>query len=211
MAAAIDQGVPCGSTERGAQQGPVWLFAYGSLIFKVDFPFIERRRASVMHWQRRFWQGSHDHRGTPEAPGRVVTLVRRQGERCDGVAYLVAPSVFAHLDHRERNGYVRAGEALHFDDDSSSPGVMYIADDQNPAFLGPAPEPEIARHIARCSGPSGPNRDYLLGLAQALREICADDAHVFALERLLQAELAMPPAAGSGPVRGQRQLAAEPF
>lgn len=174
----------------------VWLFAYGSLLFKIDFPFIERRAASVLHWQRRFWQGSHDHRGTPEAPGRVVTLVRQPGQRCEGVAYLVEPAVFAHLDHRERNGYVRVSEALHFDDAEAVEGVVYIADERNEAFLGPAPEAEIARHIARCSGPSGPNGDYLLGLAQALRELCAHDAHVFALERLLQQELsnAMAPA-----------------
>ena len=47
----------------------VWLFGYGSLIYKADFPYIERRPASIEGWTRRFWQGSHEHRGTPMAPG----------------------------------------------------------------------------------------------------------------------------------------------
>src|SRR5581483_11846825 len=66
----------------------MWIFAYGSLIFRPDFPWIERRRAFVRGWARRFWQGSPDHRGVPEAPGRVVTLVARDGF-CGGCAYRI--------------------------------------------------------------------------------------------------------------------------
>jgi hypothetical protein len=85
----------------------VWLFGYGSLIFKADFPYIERRPASIAGWTRRFWQGSHDHRGTEAAPGRVATLVEQAGAHTAGMAYLITPEVFAHLDHREKNGYLR--------------------------------------------------------------------------------------------------------
>ena len=91
----------------------VWLFGYGSLIFKVDFPFIDRRVASIRDWSRRFWQGSHDHRGTEEKPGRVVTLIADPDAVCEGMAYLVEPQVFEHLDVR---GEKRLS-ALYYGDD----------------------------------------------------------------------------------------------
>ena len=163
----------------------VWLFGYGSLIFKADFPYLERRPASIRGWARRFWQGSHDHRGTPAAPGRVLTLVESPGTVCAGMAYSVAPSVFDHLDVREKNGYLRFSTPMTFADGGHEEGLVYIATEDNAAFLGPAPEAAIARQIAASHGPSGPNRDYLLNLAEALRELGAEDEHVFALERHL--------------------------
>jgi cation transport protein ChaC len=163
----------------------VWLFGYGSLIYKADFPYLERRPASIANWTRRFWQGSHDHRGTPEAPGRVVTIIEEPGAVCHGMAYLVTPEVFAHLDHREKNGYLRLTIAITFEDGDSVEGLVYIATPDNTAFLGAASEQEIARHIARAAGPSGPNSDYLNHLAAALRELGRHDQHVFEIERHL--------------------------
>ncbi len=84
----------------------VWLFGYGSLIFKVDFPYLESRPASIRGWSRRFWQGSHDHRGTQNNPGRVVTLIEDRDAVCGGIAFLVGASVFNQLDVREKNGYL---------------------------------------------------------------------------------------------------------
>ncbi len=165
---------------------PTWVFGYGSLIYKVDFPYLERRIASITGWQRRFWQGSHDHRGTPDAPGRVVTLIPASAELCRGVAYKVEHSVFEHLDFREKNGYQRIPipitlEAPH----ESAAGVVYVADRDNVAYLGPVPMPQLANHIAASHGPSGSNRDYVLQLAEALRELGDNDPHVLALEALL--------------------------
>ncbi|RUO35793.1 gamma-glutamylcyclotransferase [Aliidiomarina sanyensis] len=157
----------------------VWVFGYGSLIFKADFPYIERRAARIDNWQRRFWQGSHDHRGTPEAPGRVLTLVEVPGTTCRGMAYKVTPDVFAHLDHREKNGYLRFETAFHFDDGTEAQGLVYIATEENEAWLGPASEHDIAAHIAKSEGPSGPNDEYVLRLAEALRAMDEDDPHVF--------------------------------
>ena len=82
-----------------------WIFAYGSLIWRPDFAFVDRRRVHLPGFTRRFWQGSHDHRGTPDAPGRVVTLIQDEQASCHGMAYLINDeAVFRALDHREKNG-----------------------------------------------------------------------------------------------------------
>jgi len=99
-----------------------------SLCWKTEFPFAEKFDAVLPGWSRLFLQNSMDHRGTPAAPGRVVTLVRpgldldmaAQGAalRADatagvnGVVYRVADAdaaaVLANLDFREKGGYTRA-------------------------------------------------------------------------------------------------------
>lgn len=164
----------------------VWLFGYGSLIYKADFPYLQRKPAFIHGWQRRFWQGSHDHRGTPQAPGRVATLIETPGARCAGMAYEVTPDTFEHLDHREKNGYLRVFTALHWlDEPGEAQGLVYLASADNEAWLGPATEAEIAAHIARSEGPSGPNSEYLLKLAEALRQLDEQDEHVFAIEQAL--------------------------
>ncbi|WP_328188165.1 gamma-glutamylcyclotransferase [Marinobacter sp. OP 3.4] len=161
----------------------VWLFGYGSLIYKVDFPYLERRVASIQGWARRFWQGSHDHRGTPASPGRVATLVEAPGETCVGMAYRVSPDTFEHLDHREKNGYLRFFTPMTFADGGHAEGLVYVAGPDNAAFLGPAPLDEMAEHIARSHGPSGTNSEYLLHLARALEDLGAMDEHVAGLAR----------------------------
>ncbi len=163
-----------------------WVFGYGSLIWKQDFPYHEARRARIDGWTRRFWQGSHDHRGDADDPGRVVTLVESPGEACYGRAFLVGHDVFEHLDHREKNGYERHELAIHFADESVA-GVTYVAATDNHAFLGDAPPGEMVAQIRRCSGESGRNLDYVIELAHALRELGIEDPHVFELERLVLA------------------------
>lgn len=163
-----------------------WVFGYGSLIWRQDFPFLEARPASVRDWARRFWQGSHDHRGVVDAPGRVVTLVEAPGERCYGRAFLVEERVFEHLDHREKNGYERLDLPVIFDDGAAT-ATTYVAPIGNGAYLGPAPLDDMIAQIERSAGESGSNREYVLELARALEELGADDPHVRALARRLEA------------------------
>ncbi len=153
-------------------------------MWRQDFPFLDVRPAYVAGWTRRFWQGSHDHRGVQTEPGRVLTLIEAPGERCYGRAFLVEPEVFEYLDYREKNGYERYTVDTFFNDAQAS-GVVYIAATNNFAFLGDAPLDQIAAHISRSAGPSGTNIDYLLELARTLRQLNISDPHVFDIEALV--------------------------
>jgi cation transport regulator ChaC len=174
---------------------PLWIFGYGSLIWRPTFLFVERVPARLRGWTRRFWQGSTDHRGVPGAPGRVVTLVRDAEGSVDGVAFRIdeldRDEVLAHLDHREKGGYARHDVRLEALDGSAVfPAIVYVATEGNEDWLGPAPLDEIADTVSRARGPSGPNDEYVHRLAEALRELGAHDAHVTELDALLVARRA---------------------
>ncbi|OKL56892.1 hypothetical protein UA08_08042 [Talaromyces atroroseus] len=105
--------------------GDLWVFGYGSLIWKPPPHFDKRVPGYISGYVRRFWQASTDHRGTPEQPGRVVTVIERSfWETLDdpqnhlessatstiwGAAYHIpashAEEVHDYLDVREIDGY----------------------------------------------------------------------------------------------------------
>ena len=97
--------------------------------------------------------------------------------------------MLASLDQREKGGYAR--HMLPVELGTGSEGVplalTYVATPDNPDYLGPAGLHEIASQVLRAAGPSGENVEYVVRLAAALREMDADDPHVFALEDLLRA------------------------
>jgi len=185
------------STERGpTERGPLWIFGYGSLIWRPDFVWAERRTARVTDRARRFWQGSHDHRGVPGAPGRVVTLVPEPGGRCEGMAWRIADEraeeTLARLDHREKDGYVRERLVLHLDDGRRVTATTWVASPLNPSWLGPAPLDELAATIRSSAGPSGTNADYVLSLADGLERLGFADPHVAELATRLRRSQASP-------------------
>jgi cation transport protein ChaC len=170
----------------------VWIFGYGSLVWRPSIDFEERRAAYVTGWSRRFWQGSTDHRGVPGAPGRVVTLVPDEEQRCWGMAYRVGTGVrhrvLEELDYREQGGYERHQVEIRFAEDRLEPvaGLVYIATPSNPNYLGPASLVEMAAQVLSSTGPSGSNVEYVERLAAALVDMGAEDEHVFALRRQLE-------------------------
>ncbi|KAK1826140.1 ChaC-domain-containing protein [Podospora conica] len=186
-----------------------WLFGYGSLIWKPPPHFDRRVPGYVTGYVRRFWQASQDHRGTPTAPGRVVTLISRSfwsqltdhhdsaPERVWGVAYRIVPERVAevkdYLDIREINGYTIHYTPFH--PSSGAPSIrtlVYIGTPDNDQFVGPQDPQALAEHIARSAGPSGPNVDYLFGLEAALAALGPEsgDEHVRDLAERVRAVVA---------------------
>ena len=109
-----------------------------------------------------------------------------------GVAYKVhpqdVPEVMDYLNHREKDGYTTMKLLFYpSPDHNAQPFItlMYIATTNNPMFLGPAPIEAIAKQVVKSRGPSGCNTEYVLNLAQAMREITpwTWDDHLFALEK----------------------------
>ncbi len=161
-----------------------WLFGYGSLIWRPGFPPDAQVFGEVYGFDRRFYQGSPDHRGTAAFPGRVVTLLPAAATaRVFGVALKIPlkdrATILAALEVREQAGYERLDVTLHPRDDTPPINAFtFVATAENANFLGEQPAAAMAERIGRAHGQSGPNRDYLLGLHASLREHSVVDPHV---------------------------------
>lgn len=168
----------------------IWLFGYGSLMWKTGFDYEESRLALLRNHARRFWQGSEDHRGVPGAPGRVATLVHAPGEDCWGMAYRLhadqLDEILISLDYREKGGYEREVITIELHGGGAAKGLTYFATSDNPHYLGHAPNHDIARQIATSHGPSGSNKEYILRLSHVLTRHQVQDRHVSDLAELVR-------------------------
>ncbi|KAJ6848281.1 gamma-glutamylcyclotransferase 2-3 [Iris pallida] len=168
----------------------MWVFGYGSLIWKAGFNYDGKLFGCIKGYRRVFYQGSTDHRGTPEFPGRTVTLEPLDGQVCWGVAYKVSGEenekiALSYLEVREKQYDTKVYLDFYTDPNSIIPEVtgvlVYVASPDkriNENYLGPAPLEEMAKQIVQAEGPSGPNRDYLFQLEEALNQLGCEDTHV---------------------------------
>jgi len=167
-----------------------WIFGYGSLVWRPGFRHLARRAGWIQGWSRRLWQRSTDHRGTPEAPGRVATLVPVADARCGGAVYHIdaadLPSAIDALHVREQQGYEVIELDVQLDDGSTVSAVTWIAPADNPYFAGGESDAAIADVVRRSHGPSGSNIEYVLELERALTALGCSDPHVTAVARLLR-------------------------
>ena len=154
-----------------------WVFGYGSLMWRPDFPHLERHFGVVHGFHRAFCVYSHVHRGTRERPGLVLGL--DNGGSCKGVAYRVraadAESVVEYLMRREmatrvympRWVTVRIG-------DRAVRAHTYTAAHNHEQYAGKLAAEEAARCIKGNNGRSGNNADYLRSAVTHLEELGLD-------------------------------------
>ncbi|MBX3166147.1 MAG: gamma-glutamylcyclotransferase [Candidatus Eremiobacteraeota bacterium] len=158
-------------------------------MWNPGFAYRQVRKVWLPDWSRRLWQGSTDHRGTPEYPGVVCTLVPNPGHGCWGLAYEIGhqdwPAIRAELDYREKDGYQLQGVSARWQE-QVLPCWTYVADERNPSYIGDVPLEQLAERIRQAAGPSGHSVDYLLRLAQILDELEIEDAHVLQLVQAIK-------------------------
>ncbi|KAG6735846.1 hypothetical protein POTOM_061487 [Populus tomentosa] len=91
------------------KNGSLWVFGYGSLIWKAGFNYDDRVIGFNKVYCRVFYQGSTDHRGATEHPGRTLTLEPTDGEVCEIKAAHQLLKTIPHSD-----GSIRVDRVLVF-------------------------------------------------------------------------------------------------
>jgi cation transport protein ChaC len=166
----------------------LWVFAYGSLMWRPGFAAVERVEARLTGAHRALCVWSHVHRGTPERPGLVLGL--DHGGTCRGVAYRVGPA-----EREATLNYLRAREqvtsvyrecvrsiTLWGQPQRRVSAVCYMVDRSHPQYAGRLDISAMLHHVRQGHGRSGANRDYLLSTVEALEALgCRDrDLHLLA-------------------------------
>ena len=174
----------------------MWVFAYGSLIWRPGFAHAGQHKALLRGWHRSFCLWSHRYRGTPEQPGLVLGLDR--GGACHGVAFRVpgghAAEVLHYLDDRELPDgselvYHRRLVPVRLLDAPGHvvPAVTYVVNRGSRNYVPRLAPEHAAAVIALGVGQMGPNRDYLLNTLSHLASLGVRDARLERIAALLPA------------------------
>jgi len=152
----------------------LWVFGYGSLIWRPGFEFIERVPARLIGEHRALCVYSFVHRGTPEKPGLVLGLDR--GGACRGVAFRVAEkdraATIAYLRAREQvtSVYREVTRSVWLENEARQrvSALVYVVDRGHVQYAGRLSLAEQLRHVLQGHGQSGGNRDYVLTTVKAI-------------------------------------------
>src|SRR5215472_11577884 len=155
----------------------LWVFAYGSLMWRPDFSFAERVEARLVGAHRALCVYSFVHRGTPERPGLVLGLDR--GGTCRGIAYRVTAAnrsdTIAYLRAREQvtSVYLECVRPiwLKLEPDRRVPALCYIVDRGHAQYAGRLSLEQQLHHVRQGHGQSGANRDYVIATVGALEQL----------------------------------------
>ncbi|MBP7243431.1 gamma-glutamylcyclotransferase [Amaricoccus sp.] len=175
-------------------EGPLHVFAYGSLIWNPTFAPAARRRAVACGWRRQFCILLRGFRGTPEAPGLMMALM--SGGRCAGLALEVAAGEEAvtldALVRRETPFAETLGDRRWVRLDTTGgplTALTFWAGPTGPNIRRDLPLAEAAVLIARACGPRGSSAEYLYNTVHALEAEGIRDRNLWTLQRLVAAEI----------------------
>src|SRR5262245_47144376 len=157
--------------------GDLWVFGYGSLMWRPGFEFVERTEARLIGAHRALCVYSFVHRGTPERPGLVLGLDR--GGACRGIAFRVTAAkraeTVAYLRGREQvtmvyREFVRQVR-LKTEPERMVPALCYMIDRSHPQYAGRLSLDRQLHLVRQGHGRSGANDDYVIATVAALEEL----------------------------------------
>ena len=169
----------------------LWVFGYGSLMWRPGFTYKEMHRGLLYGYHRAFCIYSWVHRGTRECPGLVLGLDR--GGSCVGRVYRVAAentdAVIQYLDEREMvTAVYRPASVTVRIPSGTVTARTYVADRSHPQYAGKLDLEEQARLVDQAVGQSGVNRDYVINTVDHLEEIGIYDGPLHDLREMIAGE-----------------------
>ena len=161
---------------------PVWLFAYGSLIWNPLFEFAESCVATLEGWRRSFCIRLLIGRASPAQPGRMMSLVR--GSSIAGLALRLSEENLEHelriVWRREMIGgaYCPEWAPVTLQDGRTVQAIIFRANPDSRMHEADDNIETIAPMIAAAQGPLGTNRDYVEKLDHALQSYGIQDDYI---------------------------------